>query len=281
MRIRNIKPGFWQNELLGQLDFHERLLFIGLWNLADSEGRLEDRPERIRAALFAYDDPTAVPVDQMLDSLATEFITRYEVNGRKYIQINTFQKHQALSTYERKQKSDIPPPEALQKNFSSASAELPKDTRRTSATQQPDEGRMTKDIEDYTPPVDAFPDWEKRSGSAGKTVWEKLAAKFAEAHPCCGGVSEIRTIATLRIYEGTLTEAQLDRAVDAFARHMSGAESAPRPLGLLEKYLKKEAKEPEEEPGKARKFYRVEDAEEDGDEEKGLEDVVNQVEGKT
>ena len=47
-RARNIKPAFFKNELLAELDAFDRLLFIGLWCLADREGRTEDRPKRIK-----------------------------------------------------------------------------------------------------------------------------------------------------------------------------------------------------------------------------------------
>src|SRR5690625_577204 len=52
MRARNIKPGLFKNEILGEADPIYSLLFIGLWTLADKEGRLENRPKRIRAELF-------------------------------------------------------------------------------------------------------------------------------------------------------------------------------------------------------------------------------------
>ena len=47
-RARNIKPGFFKNEFLAEMPCEVRLLFIGLWTLADREGRLEDRPKRIK-----------------------------------------------------------------------------------------------------------------------------------------------------------------------------------------------------------------------------------------
>ena len=67
MRARNIKPGFFKNDTLAELDFAGRLLFIGLWGLADREGRLEDRPKKIKAEIFPYDD---VAVDSFLGELA-------------------------------------------------------------------------------------------------------------------------------------------------------------------------------------------------------------------
>ena len=37
-RSRNIKPGFFKNEHLAECQPLARLLFIGLWTLADREG---------------------------------------------------------------------------------------------------------------------------------------------------------------------------------------------------------------------------------------------------
>lgn len=91
-RARNIKPGFFSNEDLAELDFATRLLFIGLWTEADREGRLEDRPKRLRMALFPADD---VDVDSMLEALASHgFIRRYQVGEIKAIQIVSWAKHQ-------------------------------------------------------------------------------------------------------------------------------------------------------------------------------------------
>ena len=93
-RIRTIKPGFFKNEQLAELSFAHRLLFAGLWTLADRDGRLEDRPKRIKADLFPYDD---VDVAAMLNDMARgtdSLIVRYEVDGRGYIWIRKFGEHQ-------------------------------------------------------------------------------------------------------------------------------------------------------------------------------------------
>lgn len=91
-RARNIKPGFFTNELLVELDFAARLLFIGLWTEADREGRLEDRPKKIKMAIFPAD---SVEIDPMLNDLQRlGFIDRYESNGLKVIQIVNWAKHQ-------------------------------------------------------------------------------------------------------------------------------------------------------------------------------------------
>ena len=83
-----------------------RLLFIGLWTIADRDGRLLDRPKRIKAELFPYDD---CDVESLLSQLASRnFIVRYVANGQKAIQIANFLKHQNPHKAERE--SDIAPP---------------------------------------------------------------------------------------------------------------------------------------------------------------------------
>lgn len=107
-RARNIKPATMENEDLAALPCETRLLFIYLWMLADREGRLEDRPKRIRAQAFPYD--TTFDVDRMLSDLqASAFILRYTVEGQGFIQITNFIKHQRPHSNETC--SEIPPAE--------------------------------------------------------------------------------------------------------------------------------------------------------------------------
>jgi len=91
-RSRNIKPAFFLNEQLVELPYSTRLLFIGLWCLADREGRLENRPKKIKMQLFPADD---LDITEALLGLYSErLITLYTIDSIKYIQINGFSKHQ-------------------------------------------------------------------------------------------------------------------------------------------------------------------------------------------
>lgn len=116
-RARIIKPGFFKNETLGSLPPLARLLFEGLWCLADREGRLEDRPAKIRAEILPYENLTPEEFDGLLSLLASPpgsydgqgFILRYEVGGRRYIAVTHFRAHQNPHPDERA--SVIPPPE--------------------------------------------------------------------------------------------------------------------------------------------------------------------------
>jgi hypothetical protein len=106
-RSRQIKPDFFINEELAELSVESRLLFIGLWIIADREGRLEDRPLRIKAQIFPYND---LDVDSILDSLSPKFIHRYISNTSNTsdisdrigcIQIVNFTKHQHIHPDEK------------------------------------------------------------------------------------------------------------------------------------------------------------------------------------
>lgn len=106
-RSRNIKPGFFKNEDLAECTPWARLCFAGLWTLADRDGRLEDRPKRIKGELFPFD---AIEVEPLLQELERfKFILRYEIDGFKAIQILEFARHQ--SPHYSEAKSTIKPPD--------------------------------------------------------------------------------------------------------------------------------------------------------------------------
>ena len=93
-RSRNIKPSLFRNEVLGVADPLLTLLFESLWCLADKEGRLEDRPLRIKADTFPYRD--GIDVNRYLTELhRLEFIRRYTERGVAVIQVLAFKIHQS------------------------------------------------------------------------------------------------------------------------------------------------------------------------------------------
>jgi hypothetical protein len=110
-RARNIKPAIFKNELLGEADPILTVIFIGLWCLADREGRLEDRPKRIKAEILPYRECPGF--NGYLTELASlGFIRRYEVGGAAYIQVVNFLKHQAPHKTERPSEIPEPPEES-------------------------------------------------------------------------------------------------------------------------------------------------------------------------
>lgn len=91
-RTRLLKPGFFTNDSLAECDPLARILFAGLWTLADRAGRLEYRPARIKAQVLPYD---AADVPGLVGQLeARGFVRRYEVDGAAYLQVEAFTRHQ-------------------------------------------------------------------------------------------------------------------------------------------------------------------------------------------
>ena len=97
-RCRGIKPKFFTDESIAVLKCETRLCFIGLWTLADRDGRLEDKPLEIKSLLFPSDLSEInkkINIFALLEELTLKpFIVRYEVKNHKYIQLLNFHKHQ-------------------------------------------------------------------------------------------------------------------------------------------------------------------------------------------
>ena len=103
MRIRSIKPDFWRSKDISDLTtWDDRFLFIGLWSYVDDNGVGLDRLSLITTDLFADDverDPseTFARVSRGLQNLSeSNRIVRYESEGRKYLQIVNWTKHQRI-----------------------------------------------------------------------------------------------------------------------------------------------------------------------------------------
>lgn len=111
-RSRNIKPGFYKNEDLAECSIWARFIFPGLWMLADRQGRLEDRPKRIKGELLPFDSQDVEPLLHELaskkDSQGIAFIVRYKNSDGAFIQISKFLTHQ--SPHYSEKSSVIKPP---------------------------------------------------------------------------------------------------------------------------------------------------------------------------
>jgi len=107
MRARNLKPGFFKNDLLAECDPLARLLFQGLWCMADREGRLELRPKRLKAEILPYDN---VDILKLLNQLIKhEFVIAYKYENEFFLSIPTFTQHQ--NPHIKEAESTIPAPD--------------------------------------------------------------------------------------------------------------------------------------------------------------------------
>lgn len=105
-RARNIKPSFFTHDALADNDPLGRLLFIGLWTIADYKGELEWRPKRVKAQIMPYDECDIEALAINLEK--TGFVRFYSVGGADYIHIVNFDKHQNPHKNERDKGSDVP-----------------------------------------------------------------------------------------------------------------------------------------------------------------------------
>ena len=179
MRARNIKPGFFKNEELAAKDPLARILFQGLWCMADREGRLEDRPARIKAEILPYD---ACDIESLLTSLASgddPFILRYESEGRRFIQVVHFAKHQ--NPHLKESKSTIPAPDQHSAGTMPAS-----EKHQTSTVQAPEEhqaGTVQAPCEHGASPADSLIPDSLNSLSEDKQTPSPLSSSPTETPP--------------------------------------------------------------------------------------------------
>lgn len=105
-RARNIKPSFFTNEQLADNSPLGRLLFIGLWTLADYKGDLEWKERTIKIQILPWDN---CDLKEIAISLDKSGLIRFYSDGQKvYINIPGFERHQNPHPNEKKKGSDCP-----------------------------------------------------------------------------------------------------------------------------------------------------------------------------
>lgn len=93
-RIRSIKPDFWTDEKVVEVSAFARLLFIGLWNFADDEGRMVYSPKKIKMQIFPAD---SIDTSELFGEIRGKgLIEIYTVDNVEYLQVVGFAKHQKI-----------------------------------------------------------------------------------------------------------------------------------------------------------------------------------------
>jgi hypothetical protein len=105
-RARNIKPSFFTNEQLANNEPLGRLLFAGLWTIADYKGDLEWRERTIKIQVLPWDECDIKKLAITLDE--SGLIKFYSDGDKTYLHIVNFVKHQNPHPNEKKKGSEIP-----------------------------------------------------------------------------------------------------------------------------------------------------------------------------
>lgn len=97
-RIRTIKPDFFKSEDVSALPMRARLTWIGLWTQCDDHGRYKDSARLIKGDLWSLEDVSLADIEEDLAALAAaNRIARYQVDGKHYLVIVNWHKHQAIN----------------------------------------------------------------------------------------------------------------------------------------------------------------------------------------
>jgi hypothetical protein len=111
MRIRSIRPEFWTSDDIAALCWEHRLIYIGLWSYVDDNGVGRDVAKLIAADLFPLEDDPAGVLKTIHGALSEyskrQMITRYTVDGKPYLHIASWEKHQKIN---RPSEGRYPPP---------------------------------------------------------------------------------------------------------------------------------------------------------------------------
>lgn len=99
-RIRTIKPEAFHSESLAAVSLSAERTFFGLLTQADDHGRFRDQPAVIAGLLWSL-RPGHGPIgveDDLAQLDAAELICRYQgANGKQYLHIVTFSRHQRIN----------------------------------------------------------------------------------------------------------------------------------------------------------------------------------------
>lgn len=112
-RIRTIKPDFFRHEGLQDLErdnpgSHVMLTFAGLWTLCDKAGRFEWKPRTIKLDVLPFLDFDMGKTLALLERFT--YVRRYEVDGKTYGVIPSFEEHQRISGKEAQEPPKYPEP---------------------------------------------------------------------------------------------------------------------------------------------------------------------------
>jgi len=99
-RIRTIKPEFFIHDELQDLEVvhpgkYIMLVFAGLWTLCDSKGKFEYKPRHIKLKILPFIDFDINETLMILEE--SGFIFSYQVNGKSYGKVVSFNEHQRIT----------------------------------------------------------------------------------------------------------------------------------------------------------------------------------------
>lgn len=152
-RIRTIKPEFFTSEDITSLTPLSRLFYVSLWCESDRIGRLEWKPGTFKLRYFPADACDILAMGKELSDAG--LIVLYEVDGKKYAEIPTFEEHQVINNREA--------PSHIPARVKVASARVKAEGRKEGKGMEGKEGILTGGFEEFW---SAWPASERKQDKA-------------------------------------------------------------------------------------------------------------------
>ena len=154
MPNRILKESICTSESIDRLSWLEEVTFYRLIVNCDDYGRMDARPPILRARLFPLKTLTDKQVQSAIESLRSAgMIDLYKVDGRSYLQIRQWARHQQI----RSKKSKFPAPDA---NFQSDDitcnqmiSDAPVIQSESESESESESARARKRAAPFTPPT--------------------------------------------------------------------------------------------------------------------------------
>lgn len=148
-RIRTIKPEFFRDEILNDLEgdyphLRPMLVFAALWGHCDKQGVFEWNPRQLALDIlpFLWSDTSGAELSETLDLLyKVDRCIKYEHAGKWWGYIPTFSEHQRITGKEGTEPPKYPPPPDLEKGTHRGHNGDTPETRRGSQEGKGREGR--------------------------------------------------------------------------------------------------------------------------------------------
>ncbi len=181
-RKRMIDPNIWQSEDFSKLSTLGKLVFIGLFSLADDEGRGRCNPVYLKSTLFPYEEGIrSADIDKTLSEISSNMsVNFYSCNGSSYYSLynwNTWQK------IDRPSQSKIP--EYDEKTMQILFGDNSTNIRRTNSPNKKEDNIKEKEnkrirIKDiYNSICTNLPQIQKLTEKRNKTI-DKFLKEFTE-----------------------------------------------------------------------------------------------------
>ena len=191
MRIRSIKPEFFDSPSTAEASPWARLLYIAMWCMADDWGVGQANPKEMAANAFPNDDQWT---GKELPSLCKEVADAYGVlfythQGRRYFQIPSWEEHQVTQRRAKRRHPTFDDPNSVPDlgfySSQEVSKELPSRNKENASTEQGNRGAgeqgnssSSSEVADATRPevealVNLLNDLIEQNGSKRPNVTKK------------------------------------------------------------------------------------------------------------